>query len=211
MAKLLYIQSAIGKERCMSMIDVGNVFLEAYQETHPNDRLETFNIWDMDLLEIDETVLNASYAIIHRLNHTADEAKAWAKVTAIVDQFKAADKYLFNVPMWHLGIPYRLKHYLDVLIHPGQTFTYHPGEPIKGLIAGKPAAVIYSRFDGYRSGARVENFDLQKRFMEQALGLIGFSQVHSIVAMDPMPGSSHCSDPENSRAKDQAIRMASSF
>jgi len=211
MAKLLYIDSSMGKERSGPILEVGKAFLDAYQETHLNDQLETLNVWDTNLEELDEITLDASYAIIHRMNHTADQAVAWEKIVKMVNQFKSADKYLFTVPMWHVGIPYRLKHYLDLLVHPGQTFQYMLGEKPQGLITGKPAAVIYSRFDGYRNGSGFENYEFQKRFMEKVLGLIGFTRIHSIVAVVPMPGSQHCSDPENARAKDQAIRMATSF
>lgn len=211
MARLLYIESALGKDRSASLHEVGKTFLQAYEESHPNDQLETVDIWNTNLFEIDETLINASYAIIHRLNHTPEEAEAWEQVVKIVDQFKSADKYLFSVPMWHLGIPYKLKHYLDLLVHPGQTFHFVNGERPKGLITGKPAAVIYTRYDGYRAGSGIENFEHQKRFMEQALGLIGFTRIHSIVVVEPLPGSSKSSDPNNSQAKDQASRMASTF
>jgi FMN-dependent NADH-azoreductase len=211
MARLLYIEANLGKERSASMNEVGKTFLEAYQENHPNDQLDTLDVWNTNLIEIDEAMLNASYAIIHRLNHTPEEAESWEKVVRLVDQFKTADKFLFSVPMWHLGIPYKLKHYLDLLIHPGQTFQYANGERPKGLITGKSAAVIYSRFDGYRNGSGLENFENQKRFMEQALGLIGFTRIHSIVVVEPPPGSLKSSDPDNSQAKDQAIRMGASF
>lgn len=211
MAKLLYIDSSVGKDRSAPMLEVGKVFLDAYQETHPNDQLETLKIWDINLEDLDELTLDASYAIIHRMNHTPAQAAAWEKIVKIVSQFKSADKYLFTVPMWHLGIPYRLKHYLDLLIHPGQTFQYALGEKAQGLITGKPAAIMYSRFDGYRHGSGFENFESQKRFMEKALNLIGFTRVHSLVLVEPMPGSQYSSDPENARAKDQAIRMATSF
>ena len=211
MARLLYIESLLGKERSSAMLEVGKVFLDAYQETHPNDHLYTINVWNTNLEELEEVTLDASYAIIQRMNHTPQQMTAWENVVKIVDQFKAADKYLFTVPMWHLGIPYKLKHYLDLLVHPGQTFQYMLGQQARGLITGKPAAVIYSRFDGYRDGSGFENFESQKRFMEKALGLMGFTRIHSVVVVEPMPGTHKCSDPNNSRAKDQAIKMASTF
>ena len=211
MAKLLYIDSSLGKARSESILEVSKTFLESYQETHPNDQLESLNIWDSDLPEMDEQTLDASYAIIHRMNHTPEQVKAWMKVVNLVSQFKAADKYIFTLPMWHLGIPYKLKHYLDLLIHPGQTFQYTFGDQMVGLLTGRPAVVIYSRFDGYGRGSGYENFESQKRFMEKALRLIGFARIHSIVVIEPLPGSQNCSDPDNARAKDQAIRMAASF
>lgn len=211
MAKLLYIDSSLGKTRSESILEVSKVFLDSYQETHPNDQLESINVWDADLPEMDEQTLDASYAIIHRMNHTPDQAKAWLKVINLVSQFKSADKYIFTLPMWHLGVPYKFKHYLDLLIHPGQTFQYNLGEQVVGLMTGRPAVVVYSRFDGYGRGSGFENFESQKRFMEKALRLIGFTRIHSIVVVEPMPGTQNCSDPENGRAKDQAVRMAATF
>jgi len=211
MARLLSIESSMGKERSAPILEVSKVFLDAYRESHPNDQLETLNVWNTSLEELDEDTLNASYAILHRMNHSPEHAAAWEKVKKVVGHFKVADKYLFTVPMWHLGIPYKLKHYLDLLIHPGQTFQYMVGEPAKGLVTGKPAAVIYSRFEGYEPGSGLENYKSQKRFMEKALGLIGFTRIHSLVVMEPMPGS-HCNlDPDNLQAKDEAMRMAAAF
>jgi len=211
MAKLFYIDSSLGKTRSESILEVSKAFLDAYRETHPNDQLESLNVWDANLPELDEETLEASYAIIHRMNHTPEQAKAWMKVVNLVSQFKAADKYLFTLPMWHLGVPYKLKHYLDLLIHPGQTFQYALGEQLHGLLTGRPAVVVYSRFDGYGRGSGFENFESQKRFMEKALRLIGFTRIHSLIVIEPMPGSQCCSDPDNGRAKDQALRMASTF
>ena len=53
-------------------------------------------------------------------------ASAWAGVRAIVDRFKSADKLLISVPMWNFGIPYALKHYIDVITQPGLTFAWTP-------------------------------------------------------------------------------------
>jgi len=211
MARLLYIDSSLGKTRSESILDVSKAFLDAYQESHPNDQLDCLNVWDANLEDLDEQTLDASYAIIHRMNHTPEQTKAWLKVVNLVGQFKSADKYLFTIPMWHLGIPYKLKHYLDLLIHPGQTFQYMLGDQVNGLMTGRPAVVVYSRFDGYGRGSGFENFESQKRFMEKALRLIGFARIHSIVVVEPMPGAQGCSDPNNARAKDQAIRMAATL
>lgn len=45
-------------------------------------------------------------------------------VEDVIEQFTAADKYLFSLPMWNFGIPYKLKHYIDVIVQPGYTFSF---------------------------------------------------------------------------------------
>ncbi|OGK10273.1 MAG: hypothetical protein A2W80_08310 [Candidatus Riflebacteria bacterium GWC2_50_8] len=36
----------------------------------------------------------------------------------------AADIIIISVPMWNFGMPYRLKHYLDVIVQPRHLFCY---------------------------------------------------------------------------------------
>ncbi|MBF8258907.1 MAG: azoR, partial [Actinobacteria bacterium] len=106
---------------------------------------------------------------------------AWKAVEGVIERFKGADKYLFSLPMWNFGIPYKLKHYIDVIVQPTYTFSFSPKEGYKGLITGKKAAVVYARGGAYPAGSGGEAFDLQKRYMEQFLGFIGFTDITPIV------------------------------
>ena len=61
-----------------------------------------------------------------------NEAREWRAVLNLVEQFLHADAYLFTIPMWNFGIPYELKQYIDLITHPGLTFTRDENGP-KGL------------------------------------------------------------------------------
>ena len=51
--------------------------------------------------------------------------------------------------MWNFGIPYILKHYIDLIVQPGLTFSFSPSEGYKGLVTGKPVTVVYARGGAY--------------------------------------------------------------
>ena len=180
MTKLLYIESSPRKDRSKS-IQVSNEFLSVYKETHPDDDIEVIDLWSYPLPEFDGETINAKYRILHGQDHTAKEAAAWDVVVKIVEQFNSAQKYLFSVPMWNFGLPYKLKHYIDVLTQPGLTFSFSPETGYKGLVTGKTAVVVYSRGGEYSSNPDVMAYDFQKPYIETWLGFIGFTDIRPII------------------------------
>ena len=125
MAKLLYIEASPRKDRSRS-IQVARTFLAAYQKSRPDDSIQTLDLWATSLPRFDGATIEAKYAILQGQTHTPGQAQAWKAVVDVIEQFKSADKYLFSLPMWNFGVPYIVKHYIDVLIQPGLTFSYDP-------------------------------------------------------------------------------------
>ena len=180
MSKLLYIEASPRKERSAS-ISVANEFLNAYRSANPGDVIETWDLWGAPLPDFDGDTINAKYAVMHGVDHTPEQASAWEAVVACCDRFKSADKYLFSLPMWNFGVPYKLKHFVDVIAQPGQTFSFSPESGYTGLVTGKPAAVVYARGGEYSSSDEVMGYDLQKPYMELLLGFLGFSDVENVL------------------------------
>lgn len=207
MARLLYIEASPRKNRSIS-IELAALFRDAYLNAHPGDEIRSINLWNLSLPEINGEVLNAKYALMHGLKPTAREAEAWQEVIRVVDQFKAADKYIFSVPMWNFSIPYKLKHYLDVIIQPEQTFNFSPEDGYKGLVTGKPAAVIYARGGSYAGEAAA--MDMQKSYMELALGFIGITDIRSVVA-EPTLGKEADTEAGWQKARQLAEQLARDF
>lgn len=180
MAKLLYVEASPRKERSAS-IEVAKAFMGEYRKTHPGDTVDTLDLWTTPLPEFNGAVIEAKYAILHGQEQTPDQKAAWKPVESVIERFKGSDKYLFSLPMWNFGIPYHLKHYIDVLVQPTYTFSFSPKEGYKGLVLGKKAAVVYARGGAYPAGSGGEAFDLQKKYMELILGFIGFTDITPIV------------------------------
>jgi FMN-dependent NADH-azoreductase len=186
MQQLLYIQASPRKERSKST-QVGSAFLESYQQSHVEDTVETFNIFEEDLPTFDGLKVQAKYTILHGKEHSPEERQAWDAIEKIITHFKSADKYVFSLPMWNFSIPYRLKQYIDILVQPGYTFTF--GENgYEGLVKDKPARVVYARGGSFPEGSEREAFDMQKKYMELFLGFIGFENIQSIVVGPTLQG-----------------------
>lgn len=210
MAHLLYIEASPRKDRSAS-IEVAQAFLEAYQTGHPADTVETIDLWKTSLVEFNGEVINAKYAILSSRMHTDEQKAAWKPVEDIIAQFKRADKYLISLPMWNFGIPYKLKHYLDLLIQPGYTFSYTPMEGYKGLVTGKPVALVYARGGAYGAETGAQGYDLQTDYMNLVLQFIGFVDVRSIVVEPMLIAEVHDKVKIIAVAKQQAQEMAKNF
>ena len=179
MAKLLHIQASPRSKRSAS-ITVAEHFIECYLAAHPGDTVDTLDLWQAGLPEFDGATIDAKYAVLHGQKHTPEQLQAWQAVAKIADDFKSADKYLFSLPMWNFGIPYKLKHFIDVLVQPGLTFSFSPQEGYKGLVVGKPAVAVYARGGAYGAGSGMEAYDAQSPYLRQALGFIGFTDIKEI-------------------------------
>ncbi len=209
MAKLLYVEASPRKERSAS-IEAARAFLEEYRRTHPGDPVDMLDLWATTLPEFDGEVIDAKYAILHGQEPTPAQKAAWKAVEAVIDRFKGADKYLFSIPMWNFGIPYKLKHYIDVLVQPTYTFSFSPKEGYKGLVTGKKAAVVYARGGAYPAGSGGEALDLQKRYMEQFLGFIGFTDITPIV-VEPTLAKPESVERTKAEAAGKARSVAGTF
>jgi FMN-dependent NADH-azoreductase len=209
MARLLYIEASPRKERSAS-IEIAKTFISEYQNSHPGDVVETLDLWATSLPEFDGHVVDSKYVILHGLEHTDEQRQAWSAVENVISQFNGADKYLFSLPMWNFGIPYKLKHYIDVIVQPGYTFSFSPEEGYKGLVTGKPVATIYARGGAYGPGTGMESYDLQKAYLEHVLGFIGFADFQTIL-VEPTLGAPEDTEKTMEAARERARSIAAGF
>lgn len=205
MSKLLYLESSPRKDRSAS-IEVAQSFINALHDADAKNEVVTLDLWSFPLPEFNEERINAKYKVLHGENQTSEEARAWAEISKIAALFKDADCYLFSIPMWNFSIPYKLKHFIDIITQPGLTFSFSPESGYQGLVTGKPATVIYARGGKY-SSTETNTMDFQKTYMEMILGFIGFQDIKTILVEPTL------TDPESKErilaaAKKQAIIFA---
>ena len=180
MDKLLYLQASPLIERSYS-ISAADAFVKAYQKINPSHIIQTMNLFDMELPAFDGFTLAARYAIMHGTDPSETEKAAWRAVEKVIEEFTGADKYVMAVPMWNFGLPYKLKHYLDVVVQSGYTFAYSPEEGFSGLITGKPVFIAYARGGAYPPGSEFESYDMQVPYLEHVLGFMGFTDIRRII------------------------------
>ena len=210
MIKLLYIQASPRRERSYS-IAVADAFVDAYKEVNPEDKVVALDLFTKDLPEFDGPALQAKYTILHGLEHSEEELAAWRGVEAVIEEFKSADKYVMAVPMWNFHLPYRLKHYIDLLAQPTYTFSFSPEEGYKGLVTGKPVFIAYSRGGEYAQGSEAEAFDFQTKYLEFFLGFIGFTDIRTVVVEPTLAGGPEVGQEKRREAIAKAKEMAKTF
>ena len=181
MARLLHIEASPRKQRSHSRKVAGEL-LEAYRKANPDDEVATLDLWSIDLPPFDGDMLDAKYAVLRGQEQSPAQVEAWREVTREFENFARADKFVLSVPMWNFGIPYRLKHYIDVITQPGLAFSFSPETGYTGLVTGKPAAVVYASGGSYQPGSGAEASDLQKPYLELWLRFIGFEAIHAVHA-----------------------------
>jgi FMN-dependent NADH-azoreductase len=209
MSKLLHIESSPRGDRSASTI-VARKFLDAYRAKHPGDTVETLDLWHTSLPDFDDAIIGAKYAILSGQKPSGDQVAAWQAVTKVADHFKSADKYVFSLPMWNFGIPYKLKHFIDVLVQPGLTFSFTPGQGYKGLVTGKPAVAIYARGGAYGPGTGAEGYDSQSTYLRQVLGFIGITGIQEIF-VEPTATGPTAKDLAISAVTAKVTKLAESF
>jgi FMN-dependent NADH-azoreductase len=209
MSKLLYIEASPRKTRSTS-IEVSQVFLSEMQRSHPSVEVDKLDLWTTELPPFDGDTIDAKYAILHGQPHTPDQAKAWKRVETVIERFKSADGYLISLPMWNFGVPYVLKHYIDVIVQPGLTFSYSPTEGYKGLVTNKKAVIVYARGGAYGPGTGAEGYDLQSKTLGGILGFVGITDVTSIF-VEPTLAAPADVEETIAKAKELATSAAKSW
>ncbi len=179
MSKLLHIQSSPRGDRSASTT-VAREFITAYKAAHPGDTVETLDLWATKLPEFDGPTMEGKYAIMHGDKFTPEQERGWAEVVRVAEYFKSFDKYVFSLPMWNFSIPYKLKHWIDVIAQPGLAFSFSPETGYTGLITGKSTAVVYARGGAYGPGTGAEGYDAQSSYLKQVLGFIGLTDLKEI-------------------------------
>ncbi|MBI0577606.1 NAD(P)H-dependent oxidoreductase [Neobacillus cucumis] len=210
MTKILYITVNPKRDAKLSKgMQIGEVFLEAFQKEKPDVEIIQMHLYDMEIPEIDMDLMYARAKLsfmgqtFGRLSK-AEQTKVM-KMHALADQFIDADYYVFVTPLWNLGSPAILKSFLDNLFIVGKTFINTEDGP-KGLLKGRKAIHIQTRGGIYSTGPMAD-FEFGDRFLTTALGFLGLEVMDSIIA----EGTDHYPKqvPEiMARAKKEAMEKA---
>lgn len=187
MRHLLYIEASPRKERSAS-IEVAQSFLRALAGQE-DIAIDTLDLWSTQLPEFDGSALAAKYAGLSGEALTRDQATAWAAITALVNRFRVADILVFALPLWNFGVPYKMKHLIDVVSQKDLLFSFDE-RGFGGLLVGKKAVVVYARGLDYARTALTpaETFDFQRPYMEMWLNFIGVTDIESIVVEKTLLG-----------------------
>ena len=142
--------------------------------------VERLPLFEVDLPPFDGAAIEGRYALIAGEAVDAEARAAWSRIEGIVDRLMAFDLWLIGLPMWNFGIPYRLKHYVDLVTQPGLAFTVEADGSVAGLAAGRRAVLIASGALDTSPGSALAGLDHQVAYLRDWLGFIGIDDVATI-------------------------------
>jgi FMN-dependent NADH-azoreductase len=187
MLRVLYVEASPRKQRSAS-IEVARAFLDDLNAV-TGVTIDTLDLWATQLPEFDGSALAAKYAGLSGVALTPDQRAAWAEISRLVDRFRTADLLVFALPLWNFGLPYKMKHLIDVVSHKDLLFSFDE-RGLNGLLAGKRAVVIYARGLDYApaSDTPAGTYDFQRPYMELWLKFIGISDIESVTVEKTLLG-----------------------
>lgn len=189
MPSLLHIEASPRKQRSASC-EIAQAFINAYADIHTDTRVSTFDLWDKPLPEFDEHAMQAKYAGLSGTALTGEQQQAWDQLRDMAQRLHDADILVFSIPMWNFGIPYKLKHFIDLVSQKGILFSFDPDKGFGGLLQNKKAVVIYARGLDYSASSPMpaREFDFQKPFFDAWLKFVGVTDVHSLIVEKTLYG-----------------------
>lgn len=150
-------------------------FVETLRALDPGLSVDRLDLWSADLPPFDGAALSAKYARLAGRDHDAREETAWSAIAAMVAQLDRAEHVLISTPMWNFSIPYRLKHWIDLITQPGLTFSFDPATGYAPLLGARPTIVVLASAGDYATGESRSRPDLASPYLRAALGFIGLS------------------------------------
>lgn len=158
---------------------MANKFLEFYQARHPDHTVSTLSLFDCELPEFGQDQVTAKFAPLFDEELSKRQKEKWQEILDMIGQFDKADKLIISTPMWNGSIPYKLKHYIDILVQPLVSFGFNAetGEHF-GLLRDRPTQFILTR----SSVAVGDPFDSQLPYLKSIFDFIGITDHRFVIA-----------------------------
>lgn len=184
--------------------------VDAWRRLHPGGRVETIDVWELDLPEFDATMIAAKFAVLRSRDATDAQRAQWARAVRLARQFNAADACVISLPMWNYGVPYRLKHYIDIVTLPGENWTWSRATGYRPLLEDRRAVLVHSSANDFSPGAARQYEDYQAPFMRQWLRFVGVDLVGEVAVAPTLTDPAHLEQLKaraEARARELAARL----
>jgi FMN-dependent NADH-azoreductase len=152
MSTVLYITANPKEVERSFSLRVGEEFFNSYMGANPEDEVIKIDLYNTEIPEVDFDLLQAIENLRKGISPAQLSEQLRNKLTVydqFTEQFVKADKYIFVTPMWNLGLPARVKAYIDTVCVAGKTFKYTEKGP-QGLLENKKCLHVHAS-GGYHS------------------------------------------------------------
>ncbi|WP_028609146.1 FMN-dependent NADH-azoreductase [Paenibacillus harenae] len=181
MTTVLYITAHPLDHQASYSMAVGKAFIDAYREAHASDEVVHLDLYQLNIPQLDTDIFSGwgklrSGTAFDQLSD-AEKSKV-SRLNELVDQFIAADKYVFVSPMWNFSFPPVLKAYIDAICIAGKTFKYTESGPV-GLLTDKKALHIQASGGVYSEGPAA-GFESGHSYLKKIMQFIGVPSFEGI-------------------------------
>jgi FMN-dependent NADH-azoreductase len=196
MTHILHLDASPRGDRSVSRT-LAKEFISNWQAAHPNDTVTYRDLGHHPVPFVTEAWIAGAFTPPDL--HSPESAEAMRISDELVDEFLAADRYVFSIPMYNLSIPANFKAYLDQIVRVGRTFSVEADGSYKGLVQGKKMLIVTARGGSYPKDTPYHAYDLQEPYLRLIFGFIGITDIEVVHVENLMGGD---------EARTQAIAQA---
>jgi len=178
MSTILVVTASPRGERSVSRALTAG-FARLWAKHHPQDTILLRDIGHHPVPHVTEPWVVGAFAPSEAQN--AESKAAIAVSDQLVDEFLAADRHVFGVPMYNFNVPSTFKAYIDQIVRAGKTFAVGPNG-FEGLVKNKKALFITSSGGAYTPGAPMAPFNFQEPYLRVIFGFIGLTDLQFVAA-----------------------------
>jgi len=178
MSTLLVVNSSPFHETSVSR-HLSEEFVQNWKQSNPNGKVITRDLTSSNLKTIDAAWVGASYT--PKDARTEEQKQALEVSETLLGELRAADEYVFGVPMHNFSIPSVLKLWIDQIARVGETFSYTDGVP-KGLLQGKKATFLVASGGAYDAGTVMASFNHVEPYLRSVFGFLGVADAKFLSA-----------------------------
>ncbi|MDF5738591.1 MULTISPECIES: FMN-dependent NADH-azoreductase [unclassified Nostoc] len=178
MVNILHIDSSPRAERSHSR-ELSKEFISGWKTAHPEDAIAYRDLGHYPVPHVDEPWIAAAFSPPE--THTPELTEAIRISDELVNEFLAADRYVFGVPMYNFNIPSTFKAYIDQIVRINRTVALN-AQGFRGLVEGKKAVIITASGGDYSATSPAAAYNFQEPYLRAIFGFIGLTDIQFINA-----------------------------
>ncbi|MBN3943337.1 FMN-dependent NADH-azoreductase [Nostoc sp. NMS9] len=196
MVNILHIDSSPRGERSHSR-ELSKEFVSGWKTAHPEDAIAYRDLGHYPVPHVNEAWIAAAFSPLE--THTPELTEALRISDELIDEFLAADRYVFGVPMYNFNVPSTFKAYIDQIVRINRTVALD-AEGFKGLVEGKKAVIITARGGDFSPTSPFLAYDFQEPYLRAIFGFIGITDIQFINANSLNEGDARTQSLSEARA-----------
>jgi FMN-dependent NADH-azoreductase len=178
MPTLLHVNSSPLGEASISR-RLSTEFVQNWKEANRDGKVLTRDLTAGNIPVINADWIGASYT--PKASRTPAQNKILAFSDSLIAELRAADEYIFGVPMHNFGPPSVLKLWIDQVVRAGETFAYSEAGP-SGMLKGKKATFVVASGGVYDAGTAMASFDFVQPYLRTVFGFLGVTDTTFVTA-----------------------------